>query len=170
MSIVPRYGETWPCTSLYIMLGGVDRCLSGLGPWSRVEKSPIRHLSFIICIKSSRGRVALDWINPAPQPCFKGPLRGTGASPVPNSLCQSICLGWLPSRSQDGCFTFQTPKSGDRRGNVYACVSAKSFQSCPTLCDPMDCRHQAPLSMRFSRQYWGGLPCPPAGDLPNPGI
>jgi len=30
---------------------------------------------------------------------------------------------------------------------------------------------QAPLSMGFSRQeYWSGLPCPPAGDLPNPGI
>ena len=31
--------------------------------------------------------------------------------------------------------------------------------------------HQAPLSMGFSRQeYWGGFPCPPPGDLPNPGI
>ena len=31
--------------------------------------------------------------------------------------------------------------------------------------------HQAPLSMGFSRQeYWNGLPCPPPGDLPNPGI
>ena len=31
--------------------------------------------------------------------------------------------------------------------------------------------HQAPLSMEFSRQeYWSGLPCPPAGDLPDPGI
>ena len=31
--------------------------------------------------------------------------------------------------------------------------------------------HQAPLSMGFSRQeYWSGLPCPPPGDLPNPGI
>ena len=30
---------------------------------------------------------------------------------------------------------------------------------------------QAPLSMEFSRQeYWSGLPCPPPGDLPNPGI
>ena len=30
---------------------------------------------------------------------------------------------------------------------------------------------QAPLSMGFSRQeYWSGLPCPPAGDLPNLGI
>ena len=31
--------------------------------------------------------------------------------------------------------------------------------------------HQAPLSMGFSRQeYWSGLPCPPPGVLPNPGI
>ena len=31
--------------------------------------------------------------------------------------------------------------------------------------------HQAPLSMRFSRQeYWSGLPCPSPGDLPDPGI
>ena len=31
--------------------------------------------------------------------------------------------------------------------------------------------HQAPLSVEFSRQeYWGGLPCLPLGDLPNPGI
>ena len=30
---------------------------------------------------------------------------------------------------------------------------------------------QAPLSMGFSRQeYWSELPCPPPGDLPNPGI
>ena len=51
-------------------------------------------------------------------------------------------------------------------------MRAKSFQSCPTLCDPMDCvAHQVPLSMGFSRQeYWSGLPCPPPGDLPNPGI
>ena len=31
--------------------------------------------------------------------------------------------------------------------------------------------HQAPLSMGFSRQeYWSGVPCPPPGDLPDPGI
>ena len=30
---------------------------------------------------------------------------------------------------------------------------------------------QAPLSVGFSRQeYWSGLPCPPPGDLPHPGI
>ena len=36
---------------------------------------------------------------------------------------------------------------------------------------PWTVAHQAPLSMGFSRQeYWSGLPCPPPGDLPNPGI
>ena len=31
--------------------------------------------------------------------------------------------------------------------------------------------HQAPLPMGFSRQeYWSGLPCPPPGGLPDPGI
>ena len=30
---------------------------------------------------------------------------------------------------------------------------------------------QAPLSTGFSRQeYWSGMPCPPPGDLPDPGI
>ena len=45
-------------------------------------------------------------------------------------------------------------------------------QSCLTLCNPMDCSpHQAPLSTEFSRQeYWGGLPFPSPGDLPDPGI
>ena len=29
---------------------------------------------------------------------------------------------------------------------------------------------QGPLSMGFSRkEYWSGLPCPPPGDLPDPG-
>ena len=31
--------------------------------------------------------------------------------------------------------------------------------------------HQAPLFMGFFRQeYWSELPCPPGGDLPDPGI
>ena len=35
----------------------------------------------------------------------------------------------------------------------------------------MDCSHQAPLSMEFSRQeYWSRLPFPSRGDLPDPGI
>ena len=36
---------------------------------------------------------------------------------------------------------------------------------------PWTVARQAPLSMEFSRQgRWSGLPCPPPGDLTNPGI
>ena len=30
---------------------------------------------------------------------------------------------------------------------AIACVHAKLLQSCPTLCDPMGCSSQAPLSV-----------------------
>ena len=36
---------------------------------------------------------------------------------------------------------------------------------------PWTVAHQAPMSMGFSKQeYWSGLPFPPPGDLPDPGI
>ena len=46
-----------------------------------------------------------------------------------------------------------------------------SHSLCLTVCDPMDCIHQAPLSMEFFRhEYWSGLPFPSPGDLSDPGI
>ena len=39
------------------------------------------------------------------------------------------------------------------------------------LVTPWTVAHQAPPSREFSRaEYWSGLPCPPARDLPNAGI
>ena len=50
-------------------------------------------------------------------------------------------------------------------------VSSLVAKLCPTLTTPWTVAHQAPLSMGFSRQeYWSGLPFPPPGDLPDPGI
>ena len=47
-------------------------------------------------------------------------------------------------------------------------MHAELFQLCLTLCNPMDCSPLLPMG--FSKQeYWSGLPCPPPGDLPNPG-
>ena len=57
-----------------------------------------------------------------------------------------------------GCFTML----------CFCAVLCIVVQSCPTS---WTVAHQAPLSMGFSGQeYWGGLPCPSPGDLPNPGI
>ena len=56
---------------------------------------------------------------------------------------------------------------------VCVCVYAyaMSFQSCLTLCDPMDHSLQGSFAMGFSRQeYCSWFPCLPPGDLLNPGI
>ena len=51
-------------------------------------------------------------------------------------------------------------------------MRARALQSCPTPWETLwTAACQAPLSMGFSRQEpWSGLPCPPPGDLPDPGI
>ena len=51
---------------------------------------------------------------------------------------------------------------------VYMLSCFTSVQLFGTL---LTLAHQAPLSMGFSRQeYWRGLPFPPLGDLPDPGV
>ena len=45
------------------------------------------------------------------------------------------------------------------------------FNQVQLFVTPWTIAHQALLSMEFSRQeYWSGLPCPPPGDLPDPGM
>ena len=65
-----------------------------------------------------------------------------------------------------------TPMRG-RNGAVSACVGTCSVTSVvsSSFAATWTVAHQVPLSTGFSRQeYWPGLPCPPPGDLPNPGI
>ena len=52
---------------------------------------------------------------------------------------------------------------------MLCCASLRS--SVRLFGTPWTVACQAPLSMGFSRQeYWSGFPCPPPGDLLNPGI
>ena len=55
---------------------------------------------------------------------------------------------------------------------LYSCfVHAWSLSPVRLLVTLWTVARQAPLSMRLSSQeYWSGLPFPPPGDLPNPGI
>ena len=63
-------------------------------------------------------------------------------------------LWWCPGRC-DRCF----------RDIVLSLSRVRLFAT------PRSVALQTPLSMGFSRQeYWSGLPCPPPGDLPHPGI
>ena len=55
--------------------------------------------------------------------------------------------------------------------DANVCTSMLSHFSDVQLCATLwTVAHQAPRSMGFSRQEpWSGLPCPPSGDLPDPG-
>ena len=106
-----------------------------------------------------------------------------------------VCLGASGLQSLLGAERPQatpgaSPKSGVRvegpgqdqsyKGAEELCASkrargcAKSLQLCPavwTSWTQASLSYQASLSVGFSRQEcWSGLPCPPLGDLPDPGI
>ena len=50
-------------------------------------------------------------------------------------------------------------------------VPAQPLSCVGSFATPWTVANQAPLSMGFFRQeYWSGLPCPPSGDLPYPGM
>ena len=95
---------------------------------------------------------------------FQGPLLGllSGSNVKPFSPEHSFFTATHTSLSPPSqcprifrLNTWGAPSSG-----IRLCY-AKSLQSCPTLCDPIDGSHQAPPSLRFSRQeHWSGLPFP----------
>ena len=59
-------------------------------------------------------------------------------------------------------------REAHRETHRYLCSASSVVSDCVTL---WTAAQQAPLSMGFSRQeHWRGLPCPPPGDLPDPGI
>ena len=76
--------------------------------------------------------------------------------------CNQIFNVWLipqSARTTDLLIPFQ----GESESEVS--------QSCPTLCDPMDCSLPGSSSIGFSRQeYWSGLPFPSPGYLLDSGI
>ena len=55
--------------------------------------------------------------------------------------------------------------------NIYYIYGPQPLSRVRMFLTPWTVAHQAPLSVRFSRQeYWSGLPFPTPGDHPNPGI
>ena len=82
-------------------------------------------------------------------------------------FCSSNC--WFNSLAWSNAAPH--PPASSESSFSAICVHAKSLQSCPTLCDPMDCNLLGSSVYGMCRQkYWSGLPCPPPGDLPVLGI
>ena len=71
----------------------------------------------------------------------------------------------LPEDLPEAPTTVQWQSWDSNPGGCVYVLSCTCFSANPWTVD-----HQAPLFMGFSSQeYWSGLPCPPPGDLPNPG-
>ena len=81
-------------------------------------------------------------------------VRGSPGTHVPQDL--ETCLR-----------VFMVALQQQKQTHVCACVLSRVR----LFVAPWTVAHQAPLSMGFSRQEcWSGLPCPPPGGLPDPGI
>ena len=73
---------------------------------------------------------------------------------------QLLLLQW-------GSYKTRSTKSGPGGQQNHVCVSNPLW----LFATPWTVAHQVPLSKKFPRhEYWNELPCPPSGDLPDPGI
>ena len=77
----------------------------------------------------------------------------------------------LPWRGQGAGLPWRGQGALERSGGGVPTVLCVLRQSCPTLCDPMDCSPPGPsVHGILQQEHWSGWPCPPPGDLPNAGI
>ena len=98
-------------------------------------------------------------------------LHGAG-NPTPYSVI--ACMGKDPEEEQTCVRVTEsvccTPETGTALWPSYSGSEKREGLRPAWLCDPWTAARQAPPSMGFSRQeHWSGQPCPPPGDLPNPG-
>ena len=86
----------------------------------------------------------------------------------------NIWLTWSYSAGVSGCSSKFVNKLQDKALLKPVSLSARMlrhFSQVRLFATPWTIACQAPLSMGFFRQeYWSGLPCPPPGGLPDPGI
>ena len=97
-----------------------------------------------------------------------------GIKPAPDALEGEVWTTGPPGKS---LYIFKKQKSLTSFRYLkyqifwYLKESQSVAQSCPILCNPMDCSYKAPLSIGFPRQeYWSGWPFVCSGNLANSGI
>ena len=95
---------------------------------------------------------------------LKNQLCGPGAAGSP--LCPEMDTAVASSRDKCHLRAVQRPC----RPGAQASTCVLSFQSCPTLCEPVDFSLKGP-SVRgiLQARILKGCPCSPPGDLPHPG-
>ena len=96
---------------------------------------------------------------------FKDGLRGSSTLSGPVFLSSQACMRLLLWCYI--CYCYYPRLIGPAESPMRLCVCTLRYD----WAIPWTVAHQAPLSTGFfSQDYWSGLPFPPPGDLPNPGI
>ena len=96
-------------------------------------------------------------------------MGGTGQTGGPAALASAVqsLQGLLRARPSLPLHWIVDP----RESSHHAFIRTKSLPSCLPLCDPMNCSPSGSSVQGILRQeYWSGVPCPPPGILPDPGI
>ena len=87
--------------------------------------------------------------------------------PLDDALSKQTAFSGVARKESPLLISQQVPAVKQEAG-MCACQIASVMSNSAT---PWTLAHQAPLFMGFSRQeYWSGLPCPPPGDLSDPGM
>ena len=113
-------------------------------------------------------------------------ILGLKSAPICLSLCKNISKHIMGAQHQQlgsllyYYYSYNRSDSSILKFQLWSHISRESLYCVCAWCQVASVTsnsllwtvaHQAPLPMGFSRQEdWSGLPCPPPGDLPNPGI
>ena len=141
-------------------------CIYGWGLWGLQESDTTERLSTHIHGRSQLRAEMNQMIQPRKhRSSLDGKSSETSSSSGAHEA-QVICyssLKYSPSQ-QNGVQKTEA--------HTYGCPCVLSHFSCVQLHATLQTgAHQTPLSMGFSRrEYWNLLPCPPPGDLPDPGV
>ena len=98
---------------------------------------------------------------------------GEGSCALPQGifLAQELNWGLLHSRWILYQLSYEGSPLRSKPCHTWITCMPSHFSHIWLFVTPWTIAHQAPLSMGFSRhEYWSGLPCPPLGDLSDPGI
>ena len=115
---------------------------------------------------------ALGSALPAEESCpAPSPVLSSGRAPLRPAGCGRLGSFW-PHALGGAAPTDQGPGLSASPGPGLGQTGLHGrFSRVRLVTTPRTVARQAPLSMGFSRQeHWSGLPCPPQGDLPDPGM
>ena len=106
----------------------------------------------------------VQWLRLCSQP-REAPVHFLDSTHLGNFPGGPVAKTLLPTQGGPGSL----PRSHTPQLKILPCMLSPSVMSLFATTWSVAC--QAPLSMGFSRrEYWSGLPFPPPGELPNPGV